>query len=219
MVIVGRNAAKLDRLLGELRSDAGGSEVSGIVCDVTDLERVGPAFREALRFLGRIDLLVYCAGVLEGGECAARRVEAARRMLAVNTAGAIHFLELGAEHMVGVGRGHLAAIGSVSGDRGRQGNPMYSASKSALHTYLEGLRQRLHPSQVTVTTIKPGSVDTRMLEGETPWGAIEPPEAARRIADGLEREREEFYVPGWWRAVGFIRRMIPRVLLKRIDAV
>ena len=213
--VIGRNRAKLERTLKEIGAPDDRSFVAGVVCDVTEESRVRSAFEEAIRELGQLDLLIYCAGVMETDSDAEARGRAARRMFAVNAGGAAHFLELGAEYLSEVGRGQLAALGSVAGDRGRKGNPAYCASKAALETYLEGLRHRLHGSGVTVSTVKPGWVNTRML-AEKKSTAIEPCSAARQIADGLQRRREIFYVPAGWRLVGGILRWMPRFLFKRL---
>lgn len=213
--IVGRNPEKLDRVTGDLGSELPDARVAGVVCDVTEVDRVAPAFERALRALGQLDLLVYCAGAMRWPDSPDERGRAAREMFEVNAAGAAHFLELAADYLAEVGRGQLAGVGSVSGDRGREGNPGYGASKAGLHAYLEGLRHRLHGTGVTVSTVKPGWVRTRMLAEDRP-GAIEPEEAARRIAAGLEAGREVFYVPGWWRLVGAALRWMPRSLFKRI---
>lgn len=214
VAVVGRNEEKLGRVIDELRPRDPSAHVSGIVCDVTDGGRVAPAFDEAVRALGQLDLLVYCAGIMTTGADADERGWAARGMFEVNTAGAVHFLELGADYMADAGKGQLAAIGSVAGDRGRKGNRAYGASKAGLHAYLEGLRHRLHGSGVTVSTVKPGWVKTRMLEEDRP-GAIEPDDAAASIADRLQGRREVFYVPAWWRGVATILRWMPRFLFKR----
>lgn len=215
VAVLGRDPEKLDRVVRQLRSEAPRADLSGVVCDVTDAERVEPAFEEALRALGQLDLMLYCAGIMATGRTAGERANAARAMLDVNATGAARFLELGAAYLAAAGRGHLAGLGSVAGDRGRRGNPGYGASKAALHTYLEGLRHRLHGSGVTVSTVKPGWVRTRML-GEDRPAAISPESAAAKIADGLERGREVFYVPAWWRAVGLALRWMPSFLFKRI---
>lgn len=215
--VLGRDAGKLARLADRLSEEAPGVPLGATaLCDVTDHERVGPALDELLADLGQMDLLVYCAGVLEQGETPEASSRAARRMLDVNCAGAVHVLELAADYFADAGRGHVAALGSVAGERGRKGNPGYCASKAALHAYLEGLRHRLHGSGVTVSTVKPGWVKTRMLEDHEKPGAVTPATAARKIAHGLERGREVFYVPGWWRLVGAAIRWTPRFLFKRV---
>ena len=63
--------------------------------------------------------MVYCAGVMPPAESTEDRISGARPILEVNVLGLIHWLELGAEYLEEVGRGQLAAIGSVAGERGR----------------------------------------------------------------------------------------------------
>lgn len=213
--VVGRNPQKLERVIRRLRDENDEPRTGGVHCDVTDEGAVPGAFERALDGLGGLDLMVYCAGVRVDGETAGERYAAATEMLDVNLAGAIHFLELAADHCAEEGAGHLAAIGSVAGDWARPRDPSYGASKAGLHAYLEGLRMRLRGTGVRVSTIKPGSVDTRMLSGDPP-GAIEPEDAAGRIQEGLDAGREVFYVPGWWRLVSLGLRLLPRSMLRRV---
>jgi short-subunit dehydrogenase len=215
--VVGRDARKLDSTLAGLRGDSGGSMVSGVVCDVTDRSSIDAAFAAALRELGDLDLLVYCAGVMRPTSSLRERLVGAAEMLEVNTLGAIHFLERGAEHLASAGRGRVAAIGSIAGVRGRKGNPAYGASKAALHAYLDGLRHRLHRVGVGVTTVKPGFVRTRMVPKAAPRfpPALSAEDAARRIVNGLERGRDDFFVPWWWALVAMVLRVLPVSLHKR----
>lgn len=208
--LVGRKAAKVREKVEELREGYPGSTVVGGVLDVTQRKAVRPALDAVLAELGQMDLLVYSAGVLE-------RASSAHRMMAVNLTGAVDVLRWGAEYFRDAGGGHLAALGSVAGDRGRSGNPAYNASKAGLHAWLEGMRSRLHAEDVRVTTVKPGWVDTRML-GQVPKfpPTASPERAARAIVRGLERGREVFYVPWWWEVVSLAVRMTPRAIFKRV---
>jgi short-subunit dehydrogenase len=161
---------------------------------------------------------VYVAGLMLTAEGAEARGTAAARMMEVNVTGAIRLLEHASEYMMAAHRGRLAAVGAIAGDRGRKGNPAYAASKAALDTYLEGLRHRLHGTGVGVSTIKPGFVRTRMLPEDAPSfpPAIEAEDAARRVARGLDRGKDVFYVPAWWALVSWALRATPRSLFKRI---
>lgn len=210
VAIVGRSLDKVQAAVDALADQHPGGTVLGGVLDVTDREAVVPALDGILAALGQMDLLIYCAGVLED-------TSRAHRMFAVNTLGAIDVLEWAADYFVAAGRGHLAAIGSVAGDRGRRGNPAYGASKAALHEYLEGLRGRLHPHGIAVTTVKPGWVRTRML-GDVPGfpPSIAASRAAELIRRGLDARRDVFYVPAWWGLISLTLRLLPRPLFKRI---
>jgi NAD(P)-dependent dehydrogenase (short-subunit alcohol dehydrogenase family) len=125
-------------------------------------------------------------------------------------------LGLAANYFRTARRGQIVGISSIAGDRGRKGNPAYNASKAALTTFLEGLRNRLHPFGVKVTTVKPGFVATKMLGGRTglPWTA--PVDvAARTIARRVERGDEVFYVYRRWGLLGLALHHVPRFVFKR----
>lgn len=214
--LMGRDPEKTDRVVRMLREEFPAAILAAVVCDVAEARTVAPAFDALVAQLGQTDLVIFCAGVMIDGDGVTCDFTADEAMLAANCLGAVNLLGLAANYFRAVGRGHLAAIGSIAGERGRRRNPAYNASKAALHTYLEGLRNRLHPYGVRVSTIKPGLVNTRMLlgRGKAP-GAIEPEEAARHIVNALDRGRESFFVPFWWGAVAVLLRLCPRVLFKR----
>ena len=216
--VVGRDREKLDGVLAELREEEPGGRVIGTVCDVAARGPCIEAFRGTLREMGQMDLLVYCAGAMAPEGDAESRARAAAVDMAVNVVGAVHWLELAADYFQSLGRGRVAAIGSVAGERGRKGAPVYGASKAALHQYMEGLRHRLHGSGLGVSTIKPGWVATRMLREEAHGSRLTIPveRAAEIIADGLDRGRESFYVPRRWAPVAWALRVTPRFLYKRM---
>lgn len=84
------------------------------------------------------------------------------REIDTNGVSVIALSTLLARHFAEQGRGCLAVIGSVAGDRGRQSNYVYGAAKGLVDIFLQGLRNRLAKQGVQVLTIKPGFVDTPM---------------------------------------------------------
>ena len=218
VALLGRDPSRLAAAVAAARERSPGEHVVGVAWDATDPVRSRRAFDEAADALGQVDLLVYVAGVQLTSSEAEGAGEAAALMLDVNAVGAIRTLEHAAAYMTAAGRGRLAGVGSVAGDRGRKGNPAYGASKAALDTYLEGLRHRLQGTGVGVSTVKPGYVRTRMLPADV--GAFPPAitaeDAAHRIARGLDRGRDVFYVPAWWALVSWLLRITPRFLYKRV---
>jgi decaprenylphospho-beta-D-erythro-pentofuranosid-2-ulose 2-reductase len=108
-------------------------------------------------------------------------------------------------------------ISSVAGDRGRQSNYIYGAAKSAVTTFLQGLRQRLHKSGVQVLTVKPGFVDTPMTaEFEKGLLWVKPEVIASSINAGLRNKRNVLYVPWFWIIIMVIIKTIPEKLFKTI---
>jgi len=185
------------------------------VHDVTDYEEVPALFQEITGRLGGLDLVVYASGVMpEVGETEFSFAKD-RRMVEVNVLGAIAWLNQAAIRFQNTGTGTIVGIGSVAGDRGRAGQPVYNTSKAALATYLEALRNRLSRHGVTVVTIKPGPVETEMTSHLHLKGAL----SARRAAEILLRKSArtgEHYLLPQHRLIFAIIRMVPSWLFRKL---
>jgi short-subunit dehydrogenase len=217
VTILGRSREKLDALVADLGRRYPIATVKGVVCDVADPARLEPAFHEALAATGHCDLFLYNAGVMHHGDGVTSVPALDAETMEVNAVAAMRLLGLAANWFRVAARGQIAGISSIAGDRGRKGNPAYNASKSALTTFLEGLRNRLAPFGVTVSTVKPGYVGTRMTSGKPGLFWVAPAgEAARIIADRLEKRHEVFYVYRRWALVACAMRLAPRFLFKRL---
>jgi short-subunit dehydrogenase len=214
--LVGRNAAKLEAVRSEIAGKHPDATLTAVLCDLADAGRIGPAFAEAVASIGHCDLFLYNAGVMYHGDGVTSDPARDRETMEVNAVAAVEMLGFAANYFREARRGQIAAISSIAGDRGRKGNPAYNASKAALTTYLEGLRGRLFPFGVRVSTVKPGFVGTKMTEGKSGLFWVAPPEtAARIIADRLERGADVFYVYRRWGILGLLLRHVPRFLFKR----
>ncbi|GBE29536.1 MAG TPA: SDR family NAD(P)-dependent oxidoreductase [Bacteroidetes bacterium] len=135
----------------------------------------------------------------------------------INYTAAIEFLELAAAHMKASDCGHIVALGSPAGDRGRRSNYLYGASKAALHTHLEGLRHRFAKSAIVVTCVKPGPTRTPMTAGMTQRLQADPKLQARRIVSGIQRGRQVVYAPSIWWPVMKIVRHLPNLIYDKLD--
>jgi short-subunit dehydrogenase len=114
--------------------------------------------------------------------------------------------------------GVVMGFGSVAGDRGRLKNYVYGATKSGLHTYLAGLRNRLGRHGVHVMTVKPGFVDTAMTFGLPGMFLVAQPDTvARACLDAAAKRRDIVYVPWFWQAIMAIIRAIPERIFKKLS--
>ncbi len=183
--------------------------------DVNDTDVVPDLFQEIVRNLGGLDLIVYVAGVQPVVGEKEFNFDKDAAMINVNVLGAIVWLNQAAVRFERTGSGHIVGISSIAGDRGRVGSPVYNTSKAALNTYLEALRNRLSRRGVTVTTIKPGFVDTPNLANaaKTFW-VISPEDAAAQIYLAIRRKRGTVYIPARWGLVGLIIRHIPSSIFR-----
>lgn len=186
--------------------------------DVRDFDHVPELFERATRELGGLDLLIYNSGIMDPHDTQAFLPERDLEMLRVNLLGGVPWLLLAGQRFRQAGGGQLVGIGSIAGERGRRAIPAYSASKAGLHTYLEGLRNRLEREGVVVTTLKPGQIETRMLEGAAQVrNPISPEKAADLAWDAIRRKRRIAYIPGRWAVVALVMRNIPSVIFRRLN--
>jgi len=186
--------------------------------DVTVTETARDRFEEMVQSLDGLDLIVYSAGVMPRIAEDQYDIHVDRTIVEVNVIGAMAWLNLAAERFQVQKGGVIVGIGSVAGDRGRRGNPAYCASKAALHTYLESLRNRLAQHGVHVLTIKPGPVRTPMTEGlEKMPMAIDPERAADGIFKAIARREDQAYVPLQWGLIMPVIRSIPSIVFRRMS--
>jgi short-subunit dehydrogenase len=217
VALVARRRAELERIAGEINTDAGEERAVFRMHDVRDFDAVPELFQAIARDLGGLDLVIYAAGIMH--PVAFDEFDPAKDldMLRVNLAGAIAWLDPAAERFGRLGRGTIVGIGSVAGDRGRTGNPVYCTSKAGLHTYLEALRNRVARDGVNVVTIKPGFVDTSMTKGlDGLFWLISADRAAEIILAKAGRGVQTAYVPARWRLVMWVIRSIPSVIFRRL---
>jgi len=166
--------------------------------------------------VGPIERMVIAFGDM--GDDGRRDPEMLRRIVEVNYLGAASLAELVADQMAARGRGIIAALGSVAGDRGRQSNYAYGSAKGALALYLQGLRNRVFSKGVHVMTAKLGFIDTRMTWGLATKIPIASPEAASHaVLEAMEARRDDLYWPPFWRGVMGVIKAIPEAGFKRLS--
>jgi len=188
------------------------------VHDVTDYDAIPDLFDKIVQELGGLDTIIYVAGVQPNIAVDEYDSQKDKAMIEVNLMGAIAWLNLAATRFERAEQGHIAGISSIAGDRGRVSSPVYNTSKAGLNTYLEALRNRLSKKGVCVTTIKPGFVDTVLLENapKTFW-VVSPEEAAAEMVEAIHKNRQIVYVPARWSMVGMVVRHIPSFIFRRLS--
>jgi short-subunit dehydrogenase len=221
VALLARRAAELNALAGQINANlAPQQEARALVYphDVTRYDEAPGLFQQICRDLGGLDLLVYAAGVMPTKSPDEWAFAKDRQTIEINVLGAIAWLNEAAQRFAVAQQGTLVGIGSVAGDRGRRDFPVYGASKAALETYLEGVRNRVGRLGVRVVTIKPGPVKTPLTEnvGKQPM-IIEADEAARQILRAAARGPEVAYVPAKWRPVMFAVRSVPSFLFRKAN--
>jgi short-subunit dehydrogenase len=219
----GYDLAMFSRRLDRLQSVAADIESHGRRAfvyehDVLQTDRIPALLQQAVRELGRLDLFVYNAGIMFPQDPGVFDAEQDQQTIEVNLASAAAWLTPVAERFTRAGEGHIVGVGSIAGERGRRALPAYAASKAGLHTYLEGLRNRVSRHGVTVTTLKPGQMRTGMLANAA---KVRNPIAVERAAKlawrAIRAKRQVAYIPGSWALVGLVIRHIPSFIFRRMN--
>ena len=218
LALVSRRRDELERVAGAINGSPGQGKASVFVHDVTDTASVPHLFESIVESLGGLELVVYAAGVMPDVGKDEYDFSKDKLMIEVNLMGQVAWLNESADFLGRIKRGTIVGIGSVAGDRGRTGQPVYNTSKGAQAIYLESLRNRLAMQDVRVVTVKPGPVDTPMTAGlgSMPF-MISADAAAKMIIRGIHKSRGTVYVPARWRYIMLIIRHIPSFIFRRLQ--
>lgn len=161
VVLVARRASALAKVATAAR--AAGAEALVVGTDVTDPVAVAACFRKAARRFGGIDVVVNNAGILLPAPVASIDPADLQRMLDVNLFGALHVMQAALRQMQSqAGGGHIVNVASLAGRRGFSPLGGYCASKFALVGLTEALRTELLGTNVGVSLVLPGVIDTPM---------------------------------------------------------
>jgi NADP-dependent 3-hydroxy acid dehydrogenase YdfG len=182
VVLGARSEDRLERLASDLGGD---DRAVATRCDVTSWEDQQALVATAVERFGRLDAALANAGFGAKRGFLEESPEQWRAMIDTNVYGVALSIRAALPHFRETGRGHVLLMGSVAGRRVLPGS-LYSATKWAVVAMAEALRQELSDSDIKVTVIEPGMVDTPFFE-ERPEGALDPDDIARAVLYALSQ--------------------------------
>jgi NADP-dependent 3-hydroxy acid dehydrogenase YdfG len=195
-----RRTERLEGLADQLRSEGGKALVETV--DVTRREDVQRFVDRTVEEFGRLDVLVSNAGISKIGPVGDGDVDGWTAMIDVNVRGVLFGIAAATPVFRRQGRGHFVTTVSTAGLKIVPDMAVYAATKNAIRTLMEGLRQESTDGVVRTTSISPGyvrtelgnSVDDSALRAQVQRGMDEfglPPEAvARAIAFAIEQPHD-----------------------------
>ncbi len=216
--LVDRDSDRLNKICSEINAMNGKSQALPYVHDVISYNEIPVLLQKVMIDLGGLDLFIYNAGILLPTTPTTYEFEKDLMMMEVNALGALAWFNAVAPIFQSLRSGQIVGISSVAADRGRVGNPGYNASKAALATYIEAMRNRLTRHGVHVLTVKPGFMDTDMLKdsARTFW-VVSPEQAAGDIWKALKTRKQTIYTLGRWGLVMWVIKHIPSVIFRRLS--
>ncbi len=162
------NLEAAEKVAQEVRAQ--GSKALPLKVDVTDRDEVEEMAGKVISGLGKIDILVNCAGVMSTAPIADRSDEEMDRIFDVNFKGVVHCCQAVMEHMTDNESGKIVNLGSSISSLGSVANVTgggadYNSSKAAVQCFSRSLAWELAPEGVNVNVVAPGPTNTPMHEG------------------------------------------------------
>jgi NADP-dependent 3-hydroxy acid dehydrogenase YdfG len=177
-------AARSEDKLSSLADDLGGDERAlALRCDVTSWDDQQAVVSSTLNRFGRLDAYFANAGLGAKRGFLEESVEHWKAMIDTNVLGAALSIRAALGHFKEQGQGHYILTSSIAGRRALPGS-LYSATKFAVTSMGEGLRQEVAETDIKVTLIEPGMVDTPFFDNPIS-GALEADDVARAVLFAL----------------------------------
>ena len=211
---LGVAARREDRL--QLLKQLAPDRVVTATIDVT-AEGAEQRLRALIDELGGMDLFFYASGIGKQNRTLTPEIE----LNTVNTNG------MGFTRMIGEayryfadrGEGHIAAISSIAGTKGLGPAPSYSATKAMQNVYLQALEQQANARglKIRFTDIRPGFVDTALLNGDFHYPMMLKPEnVARQIVRAINNKRHVKVIDWRYAILTALWRRLPRPLWRHL---
>lgn len=179
VALAGRSASRLNEVASGLRNEA-----LPLAADLAKPEEIRRVVQETIARFGRIDILLPNAGIYIPGEVAEGDPDAWDELMAINVNSVFRLVHAVLPGMIKQDGGHILITSSISGHEAIHWEPIYSASKHAIQSFVHGLRRQVAKHNIRVGEIAPGVVLNEL------WGYTDPAaiDAKVQAREGLRSE-------------------------------
>lgn len=169
---------------------------------------------ELIYELGGLDLVIFSSGIGEFNEALSFEIE--KETINLNAFAFTKICTWAYNYFQKQEFGHLVCFSSIAGLRGNKTAPSYNASKAYQINYLEGLRQKSNKTNIMITDVRPGFVDTNMAKGDGLFWVASKEKAAIQIYDLIQKKRKIGYVSKRWAIIALILKIVPNFIYKKL---
>jgi len=194
LALFSRREKKLEEISKELKEN----NIESVYkkCDVKNKLEIKNAIDLTYETYGKIDVAILAAGILIPNPLQNFDSNIIKDSIEVNFLGNVYFIEYLLNKMKSQKSGTIAVTSTLPDKRGVPGWGAYGASKAALSWFLESLRAEAKQEyNINIITIKPGSVETPMIEEYHRKGAISAYQAADIIIKWIKKEKKIIQFP------------------------
>jgi len=152
---------KVDSWLGAMREQ--GYDFKAYECDVADYDSAQTCVKRVEQEVGPVDVLVNNAGITR--DMTFKKMDKPNwdAVMKTNLDSVFNMTKPVCDGMVERGWGRIINISSVNGQKGAFGQTNYSAAKAGMHGFTKALALEVARKGVTVNTISPGYIGTKMV--------------------------------------------------------
>lgn len=131
-----------------------------VLCDIGKQEDVDKAIEEIKKSVDHVDVLINCAGIGISGAVEYNTLDEVKNIFDINVIGQFYLTRSLLPLIRKSDKAKIINIGSVAGELTIPFQTFYSMTKSAMHSFTEGLRIELKPFGIDVATVLPGDTKT-----------------------------------------------------------
>ena len=153
LVLVARSKERLNEV-----ADSLGAPAVIVAGDVSDADVSVRAVAVALAEFGRLDIVLANAGLYVGGDLIDTEFGDMAQVVSVNVFGAMATVRAALPHFVAQGSGDVLVTSSVAGQQDIHWEPVYSATKHAMQSFVHTVRRQLVGTGVRMGAVAPGVV-------------------------------------------------------------
>lgn len=174
---------------------------------------------ELIERMGVLNLYFNVAGI--GKQNKELNFDVETDTVATNCMGFTRMVDTVFNYMAEHNGGHIAVISSIAGTKGLGPAPSYSASKAFQNNYIQALEQLAYSRKLPIsfTDIRPGFVDTPLLNSQNYPMLMKDEYVARRIIKAIKRRKHVKIIDWRYRIVVFFWRLIPDFIWRRLNLV
>ena len=222
MVLAARTELKLSEIAKEI-NDSGGEAIF-VRTDVSIEADCKQLIQKSIEKYGRIDILVNNAGLSMRAAFLDVDIKVLHRLMNVNFWGTVYCTKYALPYLL-ESKGSLIGISSVAGFHGLPGRTGYSASKFAIHGFLETIRIENLKRGLHVMIIAPGFTSTEIRkhaltatgqeQGESPrdeQALMSPGYVAKWVLKGIRKKKRNKLLTWDGRFTALFQRIIPEVV-------
>ncbi|HUW91880.1 MAG TPA: SDR family oxidoreductase [Bacteroidales bacterium] len=222
VMLAARSADRLTQLESEIKEK--GFEASHWVTDVSKEEDCHRLIEATVAKYGTVDILINNAGVSMRALFSDVDISVLKRLMDVNFWGTVYCTKYALPYLVR-NRGSIVGVSSVAGFHGLPGRTGYSASKFAMHGFLETVRIEYLKEKLHVMIIAPGFTSSEVRkhaltadgseQGNSPreeGRMMSPEHVAKWVLKGIRKRKRNKILTWSGRFTALLQRIIPSVV-------